>query len=284
MTAKMSTVLIAIATTFALTVVKTVVGLLTGSISILSSALDSFTDLCAMSVSFAAVRTAEQPADRDHPFGHGKAEAIAGLLQALLIGASAIFLIVQAFHRIIDGYALRGETAGIAMMLVAIAASIFLARRMRQVCRETPSSALAAGALNFTSDIATGTGVLLALALERWARVPNADPIISIIISISIGAAAFRIGRDAVGQLMDRALPDETLVIIDSCIGSRAPTVKGYHELRTRWVGAEKHIEFHLEIDRGVSFERAHIVTEAIIDDLRRAIPGSRIIVHTDPA
>ncbi len=283
MSIKTRTVLISIIVTLALTIVKTAVGLLTRSISVLSSALDSFMDVCSMTINFAAVRAADKPADEDHPFGHGKAEAVAGLFQATFIAASATFLIVQAFHRMIDGYILEDEAVGIAMMIAAIIASIFLTRMMRRAGRRTQSCALEAGALNFGADIWTNAGVLVALMLERWASVKNADPIISILISLYIVVSAIRVGHDAIAQLMDLSLPSESLAIIDGCIRAHGPMVKGYHRLRTRRVGAERQIEFHLEIDRNTSFEHAHTVTEAIIADIRHAIPGSHVTVHSDP-
>lgn len=266
-----------------MTIVKTVVGLVTMSMSVLASALDSFTDVCQMCINLVAVRTAEQPADTSHPFGHGKAEAIAGFFQAILIAGSAAFLISQSFHRIIDGYRLEDEMVGISVMVVAMIASVYLTRRMKRVGEEMESSVLLAGALNFGADVWTNAGVLIALTLERAAHVKNADPIISILISVYIVISSLRVGRDSIAQLMDKTLPADALAVIDSCIRTRGGPVQGYHRLRTRRVGAEKHIEFHLEIDCSATFETAHDVTEAIIADIQHAIPRSHVIVHSDP-
>lgn len=283
MTVKFKTALISIAVPLFLTILKTIVGLATMSISVLASALDSFMDVCSSTITTIAVLTSEKPADTGHPFGHGKAEAIAGLVQSVFIAISAGFLIFQAFHRIIDGYTLKDEGIGIEVMVLAMVVSIFLSRYMRKVGRETESTAISAGALNFSADVWTNAGVLVALGLERWAAVKNADPIVSILISLYIIVSAIRIAHDAITQLMDKTLPEEMLQAIDRCIRTHGPCVIGYHRLRTRRVGGEKEISFHLEVDNMLTFKSAHDITEAIVADIERAIPGSRVTIHSDP-
>jgi len=284
MSRKLKTALLALVVSLLLTILKTAVGFATMSISILASALDSLMDMCSSVITMAAILTSEKPADEEHPFGHGKAEAIAGLVQAFFIMASAGFLIYQAFNRIVKGYQLVNEGAGINLMIAAMVVSILLARAMKKVGKETESTAITAGALNFSADVWTNAGVIVALGLEHWGSVKNADPIISILISLYIIVSAVRITRDAVTQLMDKALPTEMLKIIDRCITAHGKRVRGYHKLRTRRVGGEKYIEFHLEIESGLSFKEAHHVTETIVDDIERAISGSHVTVHSDPS
>lgn len=283
MSIKSRTVITALLASLALTVVKVIVGLLSSSIAVLASALDSFTDTCSMAINLIAVRSADKPADEKHQFGHAKAEPIAGLFQAAFIAVSAGYLIVQAFHRIVDGYVLQDEGVAIAVILLALVVSIFLAHRMKRVSECTSSTALEACALNYGADVWTNAGVLVALGLEIWAKVKNADPIISILVSIYIIVSALRIGRDAISQLMDRSLPRDMIRIIDNCVQAHAPQAKGYHRLRTRSVGSEKEIEFHLEMDRNLSFEQAHLITEAIIADIKRDIAGAYVTIHSDP-
>jgi len=280
---KSRSMLVALSVSAALAIAKVVVGLITMSMAVLASALDSLMDIFSMAIGFAAVRTSEKPADDKHQYGHGKAEAIAGLLQATLIAVSASFLIWQSFHRIIDGYHLQDEELGLGMIVVALVVSSWLARKLKRVGECESSTALAASALNYGSDVWTNAGVLVALGLERWAQVKNADPIISILISLYIAISAVRIARDAISQLMDLSLPRDMIRKIDHCVRSYHPRVRGYHRLRTRMVGQEKHIEFHLEVERGLSFEDAHLLTEQIIADIRHAIPNSYVTVHTDP-
>ncbi len=283
MSPKSRAAVVSILVAASLTLIKATVGWLTLSIAVLASALDSLMDVFSTGVALAGVRTAEKPADEKHQFGHGKAEAIAGLIQAAFILASAIFLITHAFRRIARGYQLEDETVGIAVMVVAIISSALLARYLRNVGRQTESVALTGSALNFGADVWTNIGVIIALVLERWAHVTNADPVISILISLYIAFSALRVGHEAITQLMDRALPQNVIAIIDRCIRQHEPMVHGYHRLRTRQVGAEKHIEFHLEIDRHLSFEEAHAMTETIVADIGKAIPGAQVTAHSDP-
>ncbi len=283
MTLKVKTVLLALLTSTGLAVVKLAIGLLTSSIAVLASALDSFTDAFSMGINLLAVRQAEKPADEKHPYGHGKAEPIAGLAQAAFIAFSAAYLIYRAFKRMMEGYTLENETVAIAVIVLALAVSIFLAHRMKRVGECTSSAALEACALNYGADVWTNAGVLVALALEKWEHVKNADPIISMLISIYIVVSAIRIAKDAISQLMDKSLPRDMIATIDSCIQGRSPLIKGYHRLRTRSVGSEKEIEFHIEIDRNASFEEAHAITEAVIAEIKSAIPGSNVTAHTDP-
>ncbi|MBT3182287.1 MAG: cation transporter [Deltaproteobacteria bacterium] len=275
--------IIAIVVPAFLTVAKAIAGFATMSISILASALDSLMDVFSSLITMVAVSTAEKPADEKHPFGHGKAEAIAGLIQAILIAISGSFLIYHAFRRIVTGYQLEAEWAGISVMIVAMIVSIFLAYGLKRVGRRTKSSALAASSLNFGADVWTNGGVLVALGLENWGGVKNADPIISILISLYIIVSAIKIAADAITQLMDKTLPNETLAIVDECIHSRGPQIKGYHKLRSRSVGGEKFIEFHLEIESSLSFEAAHDLTERIIADIEKQVPGSKVTAHSDP-
>lgn len=283
MSVKRRTVLLSIAVAIVLTIAKAVVGLITMSMSVLASALDSLMDVFSMVVTLMAVVTAEKPADESHPFGHGKAEPVGGLIQAVLIAISAGFLIVQAFHRIVDGYHIEDEVLGIAVIVLSLLGSVWLSAKLKRVGQQTESSVLMAGALNFRADVLSYVGVLVALALERWFAVKNADPVISILISINIIVSAFRVGHGATTQLMDKTLPDEILANIDTHIRAYGPTIRGYHKLRTRYVGAEKYIEFHLEIDRTASFETAHDLTERIIADLQHVVPGAHVTVHSDP-
>ena len=283
MNIKSRTLLIALLTSATLTVAKVIVGILTMSMAVFASALDSLMDIFSMAIGFTAVRAAEMPADDKHQFGHGKAEAIAGLVQAVLIAVSASFLIWQSFHRIIDGYRLADEEFGLAMIVVALVVSYWLARKLKRVGECERSTALAASALNYGADVWTNAGVLVALGMEKWAQVKNADPLISILISLYIAISAVCIARDAIQQLMDLSLPRDMLFAIDHCVRAHSPKAHGYHRLKTRMVGHEKHIEFHLELDHRLSFEEAHLLTEQIIADIRHAIPDSHVTVHSDP-
>lgn len=284
MTPKSKASIISMLTAAALAIAKLVVGLLTASIAVLASALDSAMDVISIGIGFIAIRTSDKPADQKHQFGHGKAESIAGLAQAAIIATTASFLIYMAFGRILEGYRLDGEMIGILVMAISIVTSAILAAYLRKISKRTESTALSAGALNFGADVWTNAGALVALTLEKWGGVTNADPVISILISLYVIISAIRIAHEAISQLMDSTLPSDVLRIIDECIRSREPMVKGYHNLKTRQVGMEKYIEFHVEIEKTLSFEEEHEISESIIAEIKKHIPGAWVTVHSDPA
>lgn len=283
MSPKLKTATLAIVVPFVLTLLKIFASIATMSISLLASALDSLTDTISQAINFAAIKTSEKPADEKHQYGHGKAEAIAGLVQSVFIGFTAGFLVYEASKKIVGGYHLESETIGIYVMIVSLVTSIILAHILAKISKKTQSTALSASALNFGADVWTNAGVLVALALEGGWHVKNADPIISILISLYIFVSAVRIAKDAISQLMDRTLPGELLVQIDRCIMAHGELIHGYHNLRTRYVGSEKHIEFHLEVKSSLSFKEAHELTEAIISDIKATIPNSHVMAHPDP-
>ena len=284
MTPKSRASLISMLTAAGLATIKLTVGLITASIAVLASALDSIMDVISIGIGFIAIRASDKPADQNHQFGHGKAESIAGLAQAAIIAATAGFLIYIAFGKIVKGYHLSGEVIGLVAMTISIITSAILAIYLGKISKRTESTALSAGALNFGADVWTNAGALVALALEKWGNVTNADPVISILISLYVIISAVRIAHEAISQLMDSTLPTDILQIIDSCIRSREPLVKGYHKLRTRQVGMEKYIEFHIEIEKTLSFEDEHELTESVITEIKKAIPGAWVTVHSDPS
>jgi ferrous-iron efflux pump FieF len=282
-TPKLKTAIAAIIVPFMLMILKIAAAILTMSISLIASALDSLMDTVSQAINFAAIKASEKPADDKHQYGHGKAEAIAGLVQAVFVGISAAFLVYKAFFRIFSGYHLQAEATGFYVMFISMVASIALSVMLKKAGRKMQSTALSASALNFSADVWTNAGVLVALGLENWWRVKNADPVISILISLYIVVSAVRIGADAISQLMDKTIPKDMLDEIDACIKAHKNMVFGYHNLRTRQVGSEKHIEFHLEVKSSLSFRDAHDLTEKIISEIKQKIPNAHVMAHPDP-
>jgi ferrous-iron efflux pump FieF len=268
-----------------LIVLKTFTGILTGSISVWASLLDSAMDIFASVVNFFAVRAAARPADEDHTYGHGKAESLAGLFQALVITASGLFLIREAVRRLREPHAVSSEWIGIGTMVVAIIVSLALVARLRAVARKTDSPALASDAVHYASDIYTNGSALVALAIVYFTGWQVVDPLISIAISLYILWSAFTVGREAVDILMDRRLPLE----IDEQVGEivsryRSEGVFGFHDIRTRRSGSLKFIDLHLDVERNLTFEQAHEVSVRVLREIESEIPRSRVSIHTDPA
>ncbi|HEX8181769.1 MAG TPA: cation diffusion facilitator family transporter [Pyrinomonadaceae bacterium] len=281
---KSSAARLSIAAAAFLIILKTATGLLTGSISVWASLLDSTMDIFASTINYFAVRAAARPPDEDHAYGHGKVESLAGLFQALVIGISGLFLVREAFRRLVNPHATSAEVAGIASMLVATGVSIALVARLRRVARQTDSPALNADALHYATDVYTNGGALFALLLLRFTGWRLADPIISIAISLYILASALSVARDAIDVLMDKRLPlevDEQIAEIVSRYQERG--VLGFHDLRTRRSGAQKFIDLHLEVERHKSLEEAHGLTVQVLRAIEAEIPRARVQIHTDP-
>lgn len=267
-----------------LIVLKTVTGFLTGSISVWASLLDSVMDIFASTVNLFAVRAAARPADEDHAYGHGKAESLAGLFQAIVIFASGSFLVWEAIHRLTELHETRSEVLGAISMLVATGVNVGLVVRLRRVARETDSLAIKSDAAHYVSDISTNLGALLALlitALTRWRLV---DPLVSILIAAYIFWSAVRVARESIDVLMDRRLPldvDEQIAGIVNRFKDQG--VVGFHDLRTRRSGSQKFIDLHLEVQRDQRLQEAHDLTVRVLRTIEAEIPRARVHIHTDP-
>lgn len=254
-----------------------------GSISLLSTLLDSTLDLLASLVTLLSVRHALMPADREHRFGHGKAEALAGLIQSGFIGASAVWLLISAGERFVAPQPVRAETLGIGVMLGSIVLTLVLVIFQRRVIARTGSMAIGADRMHYQSDLVTNLGVILAIALSSRFNLPLADPIIAALIGLYILKSAVRIGRDAYNVLMDRELSTEDRERIKAIVRAH-PKVRDLHDLRTRSSGITTFIQLHMELDPAMKLSEAHEIADAVEADIRGAFPTAEIIVHQDPA
>ena len=268
-----------------LIILKTITGILTGSISVWASLLDSAMHIFASTINFFAVRAAARPPDAEHTYGHGKVESLAGLFQSFVITVSGLFLIREAVLRFISQPATNSELLGSVSMLIATGVSIALVARLRRVAKQTDSPALRADALHYATDVYTNGGAFFALIVTRLSGWRRADPLISIGISLYILYSAFTVARDSVDVLMDKRLPlevDEQVAEIVSRFHEQG--VIGFHDLRTRRSGAEKFIDLHLEVERTKSLEAAHELTVQVLRAIEAEIPRARVQIHTDPA
>jgi len=274
--------LAAVAVAGGLIAIKIVALLLTGAVSILATLVDSAMDFVASAVNLLAIRHALQPADREHRFGHGKAEAIAGLGQAAFIAASAGFVILEAVKRFFDPVAIERTDLGVAVMAVSIAATGLLVIYQRRVIRRTQSIAIGADSLHYLSDVLVNGSVILALVLSSMLGVLWIDPVFGTGIGAYILYNAWLIARTSLDQLMDRELPDDDRERIKAIVRAH-PEVRAMHDLRTRASGVHAFIQFHIEIDGNISLYRVHAISDEVEAQLRDAFPGAEIIVHQDP-
>ena len=257
--------------------------LLTESVSILSSLIDSSTDLMASVVTLLGVRHALRPADRSHRFGHGKAEALAALAQAAFIGGSAAFLSVEAVRRLISPAPVAETGVGVAVMLLSMALTAALVTFQRTVVRRTGSLAIGADRLHYSGDLLMNAAVITALLLTRWTGIGAVDPLFGIGIAAYLLHGARGIAREALNVLMDRELPEEDRARIAALVSAHKEA-RGLHDLRTRSSGVGVFIELHLELDPQLNLAQAHDITDAIERELRAAFGNAEVMIHQEPA
>lgn len=282
---KASAARLSVAAAALLIALKTVTGVLTGSISVWASLLDSAMDIFASVINYYAVRAASAPPDEDHRYGHGKAESLAGLFQSFVICASGLLLLVEAVRRLITPHPTGSEWLGVGTMAVACGVSLGLVARLRQVARKTDSPALTADAAHYATDVYTNGAALFALLLVALTGWTLADPLISILISGFILWSAVDVARDSVHVLMDRRLPRAIDAKVAAVVERFRPEgVLGFHDLRTRRSGSLKFIDLHLEVEADQTLQQAHDLTVRVIRAIQQEIPRSRVQIHTDPA
>ncbi len=246
-----------------LIVIKVAAWWVTDSVAVLSSLLDSLLDAAASLVNLLAVRHALTPADREHRFGHGKAEPLAGLAQAAFITGSALLLLSEAVRRFFAPQPVAHGEIGIGVMVVSILFTIVLVTYQRRVASETGSVAIGADRLHYTGDVLLNGSVIVSLVLSSWWNLNVLDPVFGVAIGAFILVSALRIGRSSFDLLMDRELPDDDRARIKAIV-LRHPEVRNIHELRTRSAGTSIFIQFHLEFDGAMSLRRAHEISDAV--------------------
>ncbi len=265
-----------------LVVAKGVVWMASGSVALLGSWLDSMLDLMASLINLIAVRAAVVPPDKEHRFGHGKAEAIAGLFQCLLIMISALFLLYASISHLIAGEpVLRGGWA-IGVSVLAIILTVVLVAYQRQVVRQTGSVAIEADSLHYTGDLLLNLAVIAAVALSSFAGLVWADGLFGMAIAFYLGWAALGIFRKSVDILMDREfLDEEREAIFNLVMGNK--DVLGLHDMKTRRSGLTSFIQMHIELEPALSLYDAHYIADEVEATVGEAFPNTEILIHTDP-
>lgn len=263
--------------------IKIIAFFMTGSVAMLSSLIDSTLDLVASLINYVAIRQALVPADNEHRFGHGKAEALAGLAQAAFITGSSVFLIFEATDRLLHPVTLQHGAVGIGVMVISLILTIALVTYQRSVIRHTGSLAVRADAFHYVTDISMNLGVIAALVLTFYFGWTLADPLIALGIAVYIMYAAWTIAVQSLDQLMDRELPNEERERIE-VIATQNREVAAIHDLRTRTSGRKIFIELHLEMDGEMNLYRAHHIADEVHRSLKEIYPEADIIIHQDPA
>jgi ferrous-iron efflux pump FieF len=255
----------------------------TGAAVILATLVDSVLDGAASLLNLLAVRHSLQPADSEHRFGHGKAEALAGLGQAAFIGGSAVFLGFESVQRILDPQPVAQSTIGIAVTLFALVLTIALVGFQRYVVRASGSVAVGADALHYASDVMLNLGVIAGLVLAGRFGLIFADPLIALAIAGWIGYSAVQIFRTSYDQIMDRELPDEDRNKVHE-IALAHKEVIAIHDVRSRLAGTTPFIQLHLEMQPDMTLHAAHKIADEVEARVKAAFPGAEVIIHQDPA
>lgn len=263
------------------TVAKIVAAVLSGSVSVLSEALHSLGDILASVFALISVRVSDKPADAEHPFGHGKIEPFAGLTESLLLLGAAVWVGFEAIRRFAHPQEIAVDLALYVIIGTAIV-NVFVGTYLSRTAEETDSDALRADAAHLKADVLTSAGVVLALLLVRFTGDPIWDPVVALVLSLWILFTAARIAFSAINQLMDIALPEEEVKIIEDILNSDE-RVKGFHQLRTRKMGSHRQIDAHILLDDDLSLIAAHEITEEVEDRIRAALDNVSISLHMEP-
>lgn len=280
---KLAAARLSIATALGLALLKMITGIATGSLAVLSSAIDSLLDLLMSGINFMALRHAEQPADDCHPYGHGKFETLASVLQSIVIAASGLWIIYEAVLRLKMPIPVTRTSIGIAVMAVSMVASYFISRHLRRVAKATDSTALEADALHFSMDVYTNFALLAALVAMTFLDISWLDPAMSILVAAYILYEAVGLLRHGLRDILDEQLPDAVRSEIEGLIKEHKHDLFGFHNLRTRRAGSQKLIDFHLTVCKHLSVAEAHDITDYIEKKIGEKIGGSDVTIHVEP-
>lgn len=287
---KASVALLSVASNTLLVLLKLVIGLMIGSVSVISEAIHSAMDWLAAVIAFFAVRVAGKPADSDHPFGHEKWENISGIVEALLIFLAAGWIIYEAIKKLLTHDTLEAPAWGVAAMVISCACNIYVSRQLFKVGRETSSAALLADAWHLATDVWTSAGVLLGLGLiwlGKWLfpqlDLSWLDPVAAIAVALLILSAAWHLTVNSTRDLLDTSLPEAELKWLTQCITQIVPAACGFHDLRTRKAAHRRFIVFHLEVPQGMSVAQSHALTEQLEQAIQEKFHSSDVTVHVEP-
>jgi len=259
------------------------VGLQTGSVAILAEGINSSTDLLATALTYLAIRRAGQPPDAKHPYGHGKFESLAGMVEAIAILAAGAYVVYEAVCDLRTPHPTTSGWVGVGVMALSTILNYFLSRTVLRIARETQSVALNAEGQHIWSDVLTSLGVLVALLVSRFLKVPHIQPVVAILVSVLIFKAGATVSRFALAPLLDTALPEDEMVIIHDLLKAD-PEVMGWHNIRTRRSGPTRLIDMHVMLPDDMTFVEAHRRAEALEDAIVDALPGhTDVIVHAEP-
>ncbi|MBI4679238.1 MAG: cation transporter [Elusimicrobia bacterium] len=287
---KSAVAMLSVVSNTALVAFKLAIGVLIGSVSVISEAVHSGVDLAAAVIALFAVRTAARPADESHSFGHGKFENLSGAVEALLIFAAAAWIVHEALHKLVQPGDIEMAGWGVVIMLVSCLVNLGVSRMLFRVGRRADSVALLADAWHLRTDVYTSAGVMAGLSLYSLGRklFPSVDlrwldPVAAIAVALLIIRAAYDLTAQSVRDLLDQSLPDEEVRVIRERVRGVGPAARSFRNLRTRKAGAVRFVEMELVVDPGMSVVESHAVADLVAARIRGTYPGAEVTVHIEP-
>ena len=267
-----------------LMILKFAVATLTGSIAVLSDAVDSAEDTVASTFAFLSIRLASQPADKEHPYGHGKAESIAAAGQALLIAGGGGYIIFRAVDRLIERGAEIDTVPGLIALAVTAAVNVAVVLYVARAARLTGSVALKADTRHLWTNVAQAGAVIFALGLVALTSNTVFDPLVALLLAVYLLWSASQVFTAALGEIMDVRLPEGEEQLIEACLHEhRGGSIRGYHDLRTRKAGRQRYVELHLLVDPQQTVAAAHGLCDTLEEAIRARLPGAVVTIHLEP-
>ena len=283
MSKKQDTARLSIFSNSFLIILKLIVGIITGSVSIISEAIHSTMDLLAALIAFFSIKLSSRPADSRHNYGHEKLENISGVIESLLIFLASALIIREAIKKIISNEPIASIGMGFIVMFISAGVNYFVSRRLYRVAKEEESVALEADALHLKVDVYTSLGVGAGLLLIYITKINFLDPVVAILIALFILKEAFSMLKRAFSPLVDTKISNAEINIIRSSIAQFHENEVDYHDLRTRRSGNIKHIDFHLDLPENMTVAQAHEICDRIEYEIEKKLHNTKILIHVEP-
>ncbi|MEQ8201397.1 MAG: cation diffusion facilitator family transporter [Syntrophomonadaceae bacterium] len=275
---------LAICSNTLLVIGKLITGMITGSVGIIAEAIHSTIDMVSSVIAFTSVRISGLPADKEHKFGHGKAENIAGSVEAVLIFVAAVMILDQAVKRIINGGAVENAVLGVIVMAVATVVNIIVSQILLTQGSKLESIALEADGMHLRADVYTSVGVLVGMVAIWVTGFDILDPLIAIVVGLIIIHAAYEIFVKSFRPLMDASLSDEEEEEIAHAVEkANIEGLVGFHDLRTRRSGSERYVDMHLVVRSGLSIDEVHLICDQVEEKIYQSLPHVNVLVHAEP-
>jgi cation diffusion facilitator family transporter len=282
--AKVKTAFLSVMSNTTLIGLKLVAGVLSGSVAIISEAIHSSMDLVAAIIAFFSVRVSDKPADRDHPYGHGKIESVSGVIEGLLIFVAAAWIIFEAIRKIINPHEIGETWLGIGVMAFSAVVNALVSTALYRTAKKTDSLALEADALHLKTDVYTSAGVAIGLVLLQVTGLQILDSIIAILVALLIIMESAQLVRRAFRPLLDTRLTEDEEKMIREIVAKYRTDFHGYHRLRTRKSGSARFVDFHLTVAGEMTVRESHALADRIEKEIMAKLPHTNVTIHVEPS